>query len=334
MPLDLVVPDLLLPVEAATTVQPGRLAALESWLARGNTRRLPHRGLTAALAASFGVPDPVPVAAITLAADDAPRPGTWLRADPVHLQVGQDAVALHDASMLDVTPAEAAALAAALQAHFASDGLVFSTPAADRWYVRVPEGETPHTVPLTAALGRNVFGLLPKGSGRINWQGAITEVQMLFAQHPVNAAREAAGRPSVNSVWFWGEGTLPSSVASPYALVCAGEPFAAGLARIAGVRTVAPPADFAAIDAVREDQSVLVVLDALGGPLRRGDAEGWNRAARLLEERWFAEIDRAIRRFERVSLVLPGPRDTLVVTLTPTTRWRWFRSRKPLAAHA
>lgn len=333
MPLDLVVPDLLLPVEAATALHPERLAALETWLARGESRRLPHRGLPAALAASFGVPEPIPVAAITLAADQGPQLGTWLRADPVHLQVGQDAVALHDASLLHVTAAEAAALVAALQAHFASDGLVFSAPAADRWYVRVPDGEVPHTVPLAEALGRNVFRLLPKGAGRINWQGAITEVQMLFAQHPVNAAREATGRPPINSVWFWGEGALPVSVASPYALVCATEPFAAGLARIAGIRTVAAPDDFTGIDAVREDQSVLVVLDSLGGARRRGDAAEWNSAARVLEERWFAEIDRAIRRFERVSLVLPGPRDTLVVTLTPTTRWRWFRSRKPLAAH-
>jgi hypothetical protein len=52
-----------------------------------------------------------------------------------------------------------------------------------------------------------------------------------------------------------------------------------------------------------------------------------------LEEAWFGEIDRAIRRFERVSLVLPGPNDTLVATLTAGTRWRFFR-RKPLATHA
>ena len=33
-------------------------------------------------------------------------------------------------------------------------------------------------------------------------------------------------------------------------------------------------------------------------------------------------------------MVLPGPRDTLVATLGPQARWRWFRSRKPLSAHA
>ena len=35
---------------------------------------------------------------------------------------------------------------------------------------------------LDAALGRNIFGLLPQGSGRINWRSAITEVQMLLGK--------------------------------------------------------------------------------------------------------------------------------------------------------
>ncbi len=334
MPLDLVVPDLLLPADAPEALRSQRLPALESWLARGHVRRLPHCGLEAALAATFGLPAPAPIAALTLAADEAPRAGGWLRADPVHLRVGQDAVALHDAGILDVTRDEANALIAALQSLFGGDGLEFVAPTPQRWYVRVPEGEMPRTVPLPDALGRNVFRLLPQGTGRINWQGAITEVQMLFSQHAVNQAREAQGRPAINSVWFWGEGELPASIASPYALVCADEPFATGLGRVAGVRTVAAPRDFASIDAVRDDESVLVVLDSLTRALRGGGDEAWKRAAGVLEETWFAEIDRAIRRFERVSLVLPGPRDTLIATLTAGTRWRWFRSRKPLATHA
>ena len=43
-----------------------------------------------------------------------------MRADPVHLRVEGDALRLYDASMLGVTAEEAAALAAALQQHFAS----------------------------------------------------------------------------------------------------------------------------------------------------------------------------------------------------------------------
>ena len=295
---------------------------------------MPHRGVAAGLAAAFGLAEPLPIAAVTLAADEGPREGTWLRADPVHLRVGQGAVTLHDSSVLDVSRDEAHALVAGLQAFFASDGLEFIAPTPERWYVRVPEGEMPRTVPLTDVLGRNVFGLLPQGSGRINWQGAITEAQMLLATHPVNERREAEGRPPINSVWFWGEGAAPPDVRSPYALICASEAFAAGLGRLSGTRTVASPSGFDAIDAVREDESVLVVVDTLGAPLHGGDPQAWTRAAAELEHAWFAQIDRALRRFERICLVLPGPNDTLVATLTPTARWRWFRGRKPLSTHA
>ena len=133
MPLDLVVPDLLLPVDAPQALRSQRLPALESWLARGLVRRLPHRGLEAALAATFGLPAPAPIAALTLAADDAPRAGGWLRADPVHLRVGQDAVALYDAGILKVTRDEANALIAALQSLFADDGLEFVAAKSERW---------------------------------------------------------------------------------------------------------------------------------------------------------------------------------------------------------
>jgi hypothetical protein len=334
MPLDLIVPDLLSPADAPEAMRALRLPWTERWVARADAQRLPHRGLESWLARAFHVDDPPPVAAVTLAADDAPRPGHWLRADPVHLRIGQDAVALHDAAMLGVTAAEAAALVGALQSLFAADGMEFVAPAPDRWYVRVPEGEVPRTTPLAAALGRNVFGMLPKGSGRIKWPAALTEAQMVMSAHEVNTLRESTGLPAINSVWFWGEGTAPARVESSYALVHADEPFARGLGRLAGVRTLPTPRGFAEIDAVRPDEWVLVVDDRLTRALRSGGEEAWLAAARELDEGWFSGADDALHRFEAVRIVLPGPRDTLVATLSPRARWRWLRTRKPMAAHA
>src|SRR5688500_11750334 len=189
-----------------------RLPALEAALDSAPSERHAARGAAEWLASAFGIAPPIPHAAICLAGEGLAREGQWLHADPVHLAIGQDAVALHDAAGLGITREEANALVAAVQAHFESDGLVFLSPAPDRWYVRVPQDEVPATTPLGRALGRNIFGLLPRGSGRINWPAAMTEAQMIFTSHPVNEAREAARRPAVNGVWFWGEGTAPSSV--------------------------------------------------------------------------------------------------------------------------
>ena len=334
MPLDLVIPDLLVPADAPAAMRELRLPWAERWVARAAPQRVALRGLDAWLTRAFAVPEPSGIAAITLAADDQPRPGNWLRADPVHLRIGQDAVALHDAAVLDVTPAEAAALVAALQAHFESDGLEFLAPAADRWYVRVPDGEVPATTPLANALGRNVFGLLPKGSGRINWASALTEAQMVLASHAVNAAREEAGRPAINSVWFWGEGAAPAKVESAYALVYARDAVARGLGRLAGTRTLPPVESFALVDAVRTTEWVLVVEDRLTTALRAGGEAAWASAANALDDAWFADLGRAAQRFDGVRIVLPGPRDTLVATLSPRSKWRLFRARKPLVTHA
>jgi hypothetical protein len=334
LPLDLLIPDLLIDSSAPEPVRGLRLPWVERWLARADIARVPLRGVPAWLGRAFGLPDPPPVAAVTLAADDAPRPGNWLRADPVHLRVGGDSLSLHDASGFEVTQSEASALVAALQAHFAGDGLEFIAPSPRRWYVRVPDDEVPRTTPLDEAVGRNVFGLLPRGTGSINWPGALTEAQMVLAAHPVNSARLDSGQPPINSVWFWGEGAAPASIESPYALAYSDDPFAHGLARLSGARAFPAAAGFDRVDAVRAEQWVLVVDGRLTEALGAGGEDAWVAAARDLDERWFAHVEAAVGRFEAVRLVLPGPRDTLVATISPRARWRWFRSRKPLATHA
>ena len=236
MPLDLLVPDLLSSPESRALLSALRLPALERWVARADVARLPENSPVEILARAFALPSPPPVAAVALAGDHEPREGGWVRADPVHLRIEQDGVALHDPAVLGITREEADGLVEALRALFSADGLEFHAPSPERWYVRVPEGEMPRTVPLEDAIGRNVFGMLPRGLGRINWASALTEAQMLFAAHDVNSRREAHGQPAINSVWFWGEGASPGEVASPYAAIFSDDPFARGLGRLSGTR--------------------------------------------------------------------------------------------------
>jgi hypothetical protein len=332
VPLDVVILDLLLPSQAAAALREVRLPRLERWLARADVQRLDMLGATPWLGQRFGLAQPFPVAAVTLAADDAPREGTWLRADPVHLQISSEAVALHDASLLDVQRDEALALVGTLQALFREDGLEFSAPHPSRWYVRVPAGELPETTPIESALGRNVFRLLPRGRGRINWPAAITETQMLLASHAVNVEREASGRPPINSVWFWGGGSTPRIDSRPYALVYAADAFARGLGTLSGARVAELPRDPGLVDAVREEESALLVLDALTAPLHRGDAHAWRDAAHALDETWFSELGRLLERFDSVRLVLAAHHETRVATIGSASRWRWFRRRCALNA--
>lgn len=334
MPLDLLIPDLLLPADAPPSPRALRLPALEKWLARADLEHGPGGDAIEWLAAAYALPAPAPVAAVALAGEEAALEGTWMRADPVHLRIDHDYLKLHDASILAVTREEAAALVAALQAHFVSDGLEFHARAPDRWYVRVPADEAPATTPLARALRRDIFGLLPSGGRRINWRAAITEAQMVLGAHEVNARREAAGRPPINSVWLWGEGALPADVPKRYALLYADDVFARGLGVLSGAEVRPLAHAIGEVDLVRAGEAALAVVGGLTGPLRSGDDASWKSVAEALDARWFAGLGDAIARFERIRLVFPAGESTRVATLTRSSRWRWFRSRKPLAAHA
>ena len=329
MALDLLIPDLLLAPDAPPALRAVRLRALEKWLARADVEKVGGHGATRWLASRFGLSAPVAFAAIALAGEGARREGAWLRADPVHLRIDHDYLKLHDASILEVTREEAGALVAALQSHFHVDGLEFHVGAPDRWYVRVPEGKLPATTSLEDALGRDVYGLLPK-----NWTSTLTEAQMLLGGHEVNARREAAGKPAINSVWFWGEGSLPSSLGKPYSLVYADEAFTRGLGKLSGAEVRPLAAGLAEVDLVREGDRALVMIDRLTAPLHRGDEKSWQSAAEALDASWFANLGEAIGRFGDVRLVLPAREATRVASLDSASRWRWFRPRKPLAAHA
>ncbi|HEX3098273.1 MAG TPA: hypothetical protein VHQ02_11170 [Usitatibacter sp.] len=334
MPLDLLVPDLLAPADAPAGLRDLRLPALEKWLARADVARSAAVGADRWLAERFALLPSPPMAAIALAGEDAPRAGEWLRADPVHLRIDGDSLVLHDASVLALGLEDARALVAALQAHFAPDGLHFHAMAPDRWYVEVPEGERPATVPLEEARGRNAFGLLPSGRGRINWPSALTEAQMVLSTHEVNQRREAAGEPPVNSVWFWGEGRAPGGIERRYDEIHADAPFPRGLGRLSGAAVRRRPESIGEVDLLPATQSALVVLDPLSAPMHRVAIDEWRAAADAMDERWFRELGTTIERFGTVRLILPRSGDTLVATLGPAARRRWLRRARPLATHA
>ncbi len=331
MPLTLLVPDLL-PLALAPEAQALRLPALETWLARAQARREPGTG-NHWLLAQWGLGEDAPVAALTLAADGGPRGGDWLRADPVHQRVEGHGLVLHDASALALTREESEHAIAELNRFFAADGLEFVAPVPERWYVRVPPGELPRTVPIDAAVGRNPFGMLPEGAGRLRWPSLFSEAQMLLAGLAFNREREAQGRPALNAVWFWGGGAHPAALPRPFAGVAADASLPRALALASGCAVQSLPEGLAQLPSSRSAET-LAVVDPLTRPLQQGDREAWLAAARALDRDWFVPLGRALATFERVRIVLPGERDTAVFELAGRARWRFFRRPRPIHVHA
>lgn len=135
-----------------------------------------------------------------------------LCADPVTLVARPNDVRL-TARVDDLDADEARALRELLNTHFAGDGVVFETPRADAWFVRVVVPPELSTTPLARATDRALRPLLPGGRDGGLWQRWQNEIQMLLFEHPVNAAREARGRAPVSGIWFWGGGSLAQRTA-------------------------------------------------------------------------------------------------------------------------
>lgn len=220
--LDLLVPGLFWPdpseVHAYTDLD---LPALSRLLGKGTITTHDTHGLEGWLAARWGGDaDRAPVA--QRMADRAALPGQrghWLCADPVNLQARGAELFLTEGRVLDIARDEAEALVEALGRFFADDGLRFVLRTPEQWLLHAERPPALETTSLSAAHGRPIDALLPKGDDSLQWMRRLNEAQMLLHGHPVNAAREDAGRPLVNSVWLWGGGDAPVADEAPYGLV-------------------------------------------------------------------------------------------------------------------
>ena len=323
MPLDLLIPGLLPGADAPAALREARLPLAERWLAAARLENVAAGDAAEWLAREFALPAPAPIAAIALSGEGFEAAGTWVRADPVHLRIDREALRMHGPASLAIERSEADALVAMLQAHFERDGLSFTAPAPERWYVRVESGDVPVNVPSSA---------LPQSNGAMNWSRALTEAQMLLGAHAVNVEREAQGRPAINSLWFWGGGERPAhGGVTPYAAIHAEDVFARGLAVLSNARLAAEPAK--ASDLGDEASNVLAVIGTLQRALERFDVEAWLAAGERLEADWFADLDAAKKRFGSVRLVLPGGARTLVARLERPSLLQRLRKPKAIGAY-
>src|SRR5690606_25085448 len=105
----------------------------------------------------------------------------------------------------------------------------------ERWYLRLSADPGIRTHSLSEVIGRDVHAFLPFGESAQRWHAILNEAQMLMHGSPVNQVREQAGKPEINSVWFWGGGIVPAEASAPCEQIWSDHPLAIGLARLAAV---------------------------------------------------------------------------------------------------
>lgn len=303
--LTMVVPNLLPKQEALGLGQVPTPAVpqLERFLARAERDTFWPLHVDAALLQLFAIASldtDGPIAPITYLADGGQPGDAWcLRADPVYLHADRDRVLLFDASVLQLSVAEAHTLAQAFNEHFADRGWRVEPRHPRRWYLKLTAdpGIRTHALPLVA--GRDIRRMLPSGTDEAAqgkfWRALANEVQMLFHGNPVNEARAAQGALPINGLWFWGSGRLPRPTPVTWSAIHGGSPVATGLARLHEIPQYPLAASAPALLAgVAGPAQVLVVIDDLDVSSAE-DPDAWRVGMELFERDWMAPLLPALR---------------------------------------
>lgn len=370
--LTLIVPGLIWPHQALVDLTSGlvenhhALPAFATLLGRGRLTRWPARSTQDWLAHQLGLPCPLPAAALrglALGSDMADH--HWLCLDPVHLRFESTRLIVDDPQNLVLNSVEAAQLAVSLAPTFAPFGeLQMLTPQA--WQLRLTPGSLPPpTSPLPDIIARAAQPL-PSGADWAAWRQAINEAQMVLHTHPVNQAREAAGQPTVNSLWPWGAGALPTDTHRPAAPAPSPQPsppnsgerefhasvldqpapqnaalwssdlIIQGAAQLLNMKTAAlpesgfKPARFEQPN-TKANMATIAIIDILEHPARTGDAHPWREQLLRLESDWLAPIHAALRRGQLDHLRLIAPGESVSFELDFHRRDAWKFWRKPAA---
>jgi hypothetical protein len=331
MPLHIVIPGLLWPKDSAREASRDLpLPGLEGLLGRGRPAWQPPLPLEHWLCRHFGVAAEAPACGALRLWGEGGAPGhdCWICADPLHLRFARDTLILGSPGELDLTGGESSQLVAALNEHLAEFGeFVGAHPR--RWYLRLKRLPRIVTQPLSAVVGRQMEAVMPQGEEAKAWRSLINEAQVLLHNHPANIAREAAGRRTANSLWFWGAGALPAAAPAPAATLLSDNPLALGLAKLAGAHAQPLPKDAGALAATEDS---LLLIEDLAEAAHTLDIDGWRAALTKLEHDWFAPLLAALtsRRMQTLRLTALGDDGLIDGAIRASDLWKLWRRPQPL----
>lgn len=273
-----------------------------------------------------------PVAALSLFADSGRRPeGYWLRADPVHIRTGQDHLIMAGGRDLAIRSDEADTLCAAINAHFADDGIELIAPTPGRWYFRWPQPPEICFSPLPEIIGDDLYAHMPGGAAGRYWRSLLNEFQMLMHAAPVNQARREEGRPEISGIWIWGGGALSAVGETGFSHIWSDDPLVRGQALHAGREPAALPRDAAHWLADVQPGAHLVFIGELQGLLRLGELEAWRSQLQALQRDWASPLRAALQQGRLDRLVI-SPGSAVEYHVTRRNLWRWWRRDRPLTA--
>jgi hypothetical protein len=210
------------------------LPALQRLLARGRSRPLEISPWEYLAALAGGDMAAWPVGPVSALGELVAPPRCCLRVEPLGAEHEQQSMFRMPATALHIERYEAEALAVAFHEAFGADGLRLAVAAPERWYLAWEAGHAGaidwrgFAAP-AGALDPRQRPAPPEAALRL----VLSEIEMLFHAHPVNAARRDRGAPVIAGLHPWGGGALHSTAARPGPVpAVTEEPYLAGLRRL------------------------------------------------------------------------------------------------------
>jgi hypothetical protein len=279
---------------------------LQRWLKKAQFEAN-HAGYYQQLLALFSALKP--------AADDLPiamlRGGSShsLCADPCYLHPDRDKLRLFYRD-LALSMDEAEALCQRVQGLFAEFDASLTVQTAEQWLLELKQPAQVSFRSLEGLHGQTVTGFLPTGVQASDWIRLWNEVQMALFDCPENQAREAEGKMPINSLWFWGAGTLPDLRA--WAHVSGDDRV---LAKLAEDSHSQYQADVSSYEQIGADEAMhVMVFDK---------EQDWQMQLNRLFEDWLIPALRALRRWQLNELKIIVP-EWGCYRLTPLRSWKWW----------
>lgn len=281
------------------------IPALETALSRGGLGPVNGSDLISTLFSLFHVPvqadEDWPSAAICRLADSPGEvtDGWYMRCDPVFLRPDRTRLLMFGTDILDLQQQEIQTLIQELNDHFAPhQHWHFSAPHPNRWYLRLDRspGLSSTTAP-SQLIGLDIHDFLPQGRAATFWRQIQNEIQMLLYASPVNQARERAGKPTVNSLWFWGAGALPSlgGVSNDWQTVWSDNLLAKGLAALSTTCINRLPGSAQGVLQGLQGGRQLVVLDKALEALLHNEIQRWSQELESIDQQWVQPLLAALR---------------------------------------
>lgn len=161
-----------------------------------NELNLPIDTGTALLdAASLGIPE-------AIADIQHKRAARWFSLAPVYWRAERDHVTLIGLPESAISEDDMRALVESIAPWLAEWQWHIHVARTNAWFIRTEAEFDYHAPDLTLAQSDQLESFLPHGADLKRWQTLLTEVQMLWFEHPVNLARVGAQQHPINSLWL------------------------------------------------------------------------------------------------------------------------------------